>query len=238
MISILTIYSIFIGLIILVAVIVFIAYQLSFKNRAMIARQTGKSTDNVVWIQDKFKVVRKDGFYYIKFKNLRNKTANIDGKYWTTFFKPKDVPKELKMSKEEWENREMAKKIQRGIYFYENNNGQFFPMSIEFNEQTANFNVLDNDNTRWLANEVKEANDLTRNRTKDILLLTIAIVCVVVLALVFIFGIIYLNETGARAISVNQDACTKYLDKILNYTVTVQEKGGFATNLGNTIVGG
>lgn len=238
MISILLIYSIVVGLIIIACVIAFILYQLSFKNRAFIARQTGNSTDNVIWIQDKFKVVRKDGYYFIKFKNLRMKTANVEGKFWTKFFKPKDVPKELKMDKEEWESREMSKKIQRGIYFYENNNGQFFPMSIEFKEHSANFNVLDNDNTRWLANEIKEANDLTRNRGKEILLLALAIVCVVVLALVFIFGIIYLNETGARAISVNQEACTGYINKLLNYTQTIQKNNGFINGVNDVVVGG
>lgn len=230
---------IFISVVILAFITGFIIYNSTFKNVARIARQTGKDDNSVIWVTDKFKVINKDGEWHIKFKNMRVKTQSIDGNKWTTFFKPKDVAKELKMTKDEWANREMSKKIQRGLILYEDNHGELKPMEIvKTNKDGVELKVLGQDNRRWLVTEIKEINSLTRNRKQDMLYLLAFIVCALVMGVVFIFGIIYMNEQGTKALSANQEACTKYIDKLLNYTQEVKNEKGFAQQTANVVVGG
>lgn len=236
--NILTIYLIAIGILMFAVIVAIIIYNKTFKNRAFIARQTGKDTSNVIWIQDKFKVVMKDGHYFIKFKNLRQKTTAVNGAYWTAFFRPKDSAKELKVTKEEWEHKEFGKKIQRGLFFYETNDGEFYPMKIEMEAGSAEFKILSHDNRRWIANQIKDIHDLTRNRTKDILLLVAGIIAIAVIGVVFIFGSIYMNEQATKSLAVNQVACTAYIDKLMNYTTTLKNEKGTAQTIATNFVGG
>lgn len=224
------------GFIVLCLLFVLIMYFKSFKNHVMIARQTGSDPTNVIWVSDRFKVVDKDGYYRIIFLKRRVRTSDADGKLYTLFFKKK--PQGISITKEEWLMKDMSKLVQRGLFMYETNEGQFFPITMEVNNG-AKFQVLDQDKRRWITEEIKDIHELTRNRTKDILLLTAAIVACVVLALTFIFGIIYLNEQATKTQGTVQGACMAYIDKIMNYTITIQENNnGVASNLANSIVGG
>lgn len=238
MLSALTIYFIIIFFIILLMIVAFLAYNASFKNIVMIARQTGNSSDNVIWTKDKFKVVNKNGYYVIKFWKRKIKNPDYSGKFYTVFFKPKTVGDSKKLTREEWDRQDMSTKIQRGLFLYENNEGQLFPMKIELDTDGAKFLVLGQNHRRWLADEIKDINELTRNRAKDVILLAAAIIAIASLAVIFIFGFIYMNEQGTKAIGANQVACTQYIDRLINYTQTVEERSGFIKDAQTAIVGG
>jgi hypothetical protein len=226
-----------------VIIIVLGSYALwlsTFRNRAIIARQTGESVDSVIWVQDRFKVKSQKGEWIIVFKTLRMKTAGAPGRLWTSFSKDKEIPRELRLTPEEWKTNEMSKKIQRGLFLYESSEGELSPMGITLDEHgRRHFKVFTQDNKRWLINEIKDINDLTRNRTKDILLLVAGIVAIAALAVIFIFGIIYMNEQATKSLAINQGACTAYIDQIMNYTTTVQnaERAGWLSNIQNTVGG-
>lgn len=235
MINLVNVFLIVMFLVFAAIIIGLVLYNLSFKNRVMIARQTGKTIDNVIWVVDKFKVVNNKGYYVIKFRNRRVKSPEVEGKFYSLFSKS---AASIRMDKEQWDMQDMSKKIQRGLFMYETNEGQLFPMSLQVEDGNAKFLILGQDKRRWLTDEIKDINELTRNRTKDIMLLAAAIVACAVLAVIFIFGFIYLNEQGTKAIGANQVACTQYIDRLINYTQTVEERSGFIQGAQNALVGG
>ena len=195
-----------------------VIYNKSFKNRAIIARQNGKDVDNVIWIEDKFRVRMKEGHWFIQFKKLREKTNSISGEFWTRFIKKKKTPTALEYTPEEWKGLDLSKLIQRGVFFYETNEGEFHPMSISGKEGKYGFNVMSQDNKRWLANEIKDINSLTRNKNKDMLLLGGIVLAILILGIVTIFSIVYMKETTQTAQITSQQACLDYYYALQNIT--------------------
>lgn len=229
---------IFVGMMFFVFVMAmfsFVLWDKSFKNPVLIARQTGQDADTIIWVRDRYKVQQKDGYYYLRFRHRRVKTKDVESKFHTLFAKKRRDVAEL--TREEWDTYDMSKKVQRGLFLFETSQGMLQPMAVRFNDGYAALEVMGEDTRRWLAQEIKDVNELTRNRTKDILLLTAAVVCIAALAVVFIFGFIYMNEQGTKAIAANTGACTQYLDRLLNYTQAI-ERGSLVSQAADRVVGG
>lgn len=206
-----------------VAVLVVIAvgtgvllHRKSFKNRAFIARQTGKDPSDVVWIEDRFRVRSDSGFWVISFLNMRERTSSVDGSFWTKFLQKKKSKKTLRYTKEEWHNQEISRQIQRGLFFYENSEGEFFPMRIEESAGKKVFSVVNQDNRQFLIQEIKDINSLTRSKKHDMMMLGGIIVACLVLALIFIFGIIYMSESARDTLVQSQTQCIEYWRQINN----------------------
>lgn len=198
----------------------FVMYKKSFRNTAMIARQTGKEVTDVIWIKDKFRVKSVDGAWVIQFWNLREKTQSIQGNLWQRFLK--NDSKTLKFTKERWDSSDLSKHIQRGVYFYETTEGEFFPMQIKMDDKNPSFNVLSQDNRMFLINEFKNINNLTRNRKMELVTLGGIIAACLVLCVIFIFGIIYLNEASKRSEAAQSVDCANYARAVFNLTQGTQ----------------
>lgn len=212
----LMIITIIIGMMLVVVGIIF--YNKSFKNVARIARQTGKEPGDVIWINDRFRVKNTDGHWVIQFRHLREDTQSIDGKFWTKF-----VPSNKKISytKDAWNTQQLSKHIQRGIYFYETTEGEFFPMDIiKTTEGGRAFRVLTQDNRSFLINQFKKISDLTRNKRLEMLTLGGIVAACLVLGIIFIFGMIYLNEASKRSEQSQAVDCANYARAVFNLTQT------------------
>lgn len=217
------------GLILLIILTIFASimiYRKSFRNHCGIARQTGNSADDVVWIKDRFRVKNVNGFWVIQFLRLREKTSSIPGKYWTKFLNPKRANKVLAFSDDEWKSRDLSRLIQRGINFYETNEGEFHPMSIHFDADGARLHVISQDSRQFLINEIKDINSLTKNRFKELLITAMAILACFILAVIFIIGIIYMKESAQDSLSSSQQACIDYYQVVKNMTIETQNAGG------------
>jgi hypothetical protein len=207
----------------------------SYRNRARIARQTGSNSDDVIWIEDTFRVKNTGGAWVIQFKKLREKTTSIPGSYWMKFVLPSALPKVLKYTDEEWKGQDLSKLIQRGIMFYETSEGEFHPMSVSF-DGVARLHTISQDNKQFLISEIKDINSLTRNRFKEMMLLGGIVLAVFVLAVVFILGIIYLKESAQDSLGNSQQACIEYYRLVQNISGVATQEGGAqfldqATNL-------
>ena len=208
----------------------------TYKNTTMIARQTGNSPDDVVWIKDRFRVRNRDGFWIIQFKKLREKTSSVPGKFWTKFIAEKQTNKILKFTDEEWKTRDISRLIRRGILFYETNEGEFHPMTIEYDRDGAKLHVISQDNRQFLINEIKDINSLTKNRFKEMLLLGAIILGIFVLAVIFILGIIYMKESAQTSLGQSQQACIDYYRVVANITDAANGQPQFLEQATNILV--
>lgn len=208
----------------------------SYKNTTMIARQTGRSTDDVIWIKDRFRVKNINGFWVVQFKKLREKTSSVPGSFWTKFIGEKYQQKILKFSEDEWKTRDISRLIRRGIMFYETNEGEFHPMSIEYDGDTAKLHVISQDNRQFLINEIKDINNLTKNRFKEMLLLAGIILAIFVLCVIFILGIIYMKESAQGSLAASQQACIDYYQVVKNITETNTGSPQFLDQATNILV--
>lgn len=217
------------GIIILIFFTIIFAiamYRKSFRNACEIARQTGSSPDDVIWIRDRFRVKNKNGFWVIEFLGLKEKTGSIEGRFWTKFIQKKYTNKVLRYTEVEWKTRDLSKLVQRGIKFYETNEGEFHPMSINFDGEQAKLHVISQDSRQFLINEIKDINSLTKNRFKEMLLMAGAIVACFILAIIFIIGIIYMKESAQTSLASSQQACIDYYRVVQNITGIVDQAGG------------
>ena len=207
--------------IVFIVIVLAVLYNRTFKNRAIIARQTGKDVSDVIWIEDKFRVKNREGLWIIEFRKMRQKTLSIDGKFWTKFIKKKKQAGILKYTKEEWDGLELSKKIQRGIFFYETTEGEFFPMEIRDVEGKPSFSLITQDNRQFIINETQDVNSLTRNKKRDTLVLVALIVGIIVIAFMFVFGIIYMNETTKTNMAAIGASCSQGIQQAyINATKT------------------
>lgn len=224
-----------IGMIMLTIIMAIMLYRASFRNHCSIARQTGSSDDDVIWIKDRFRVKNKNGFWLIQFLRLKDTTSSVPGKFWTKFIAPKKMKKVLAFSEEEWKSRDLSKLIQRGIMFYETNEGEFHPIALEFKTGQAKMHVISQDSRQFLINEIKDINSLTKNRFKELLITAMAILACFILAVIFIIGIIYMKESAQESLSMSQQACIDYYRVVQNITGAVNDAGGNPTFMDDAV---
>lgn len=208
----------------------------SYKNLTMIARQTGSAIDDVMWISDKFRVRNKNGFWIIQFKNLKEKTSSVPGSFWTKMIAKKYQKKVLQFKEEDWKGKDISRLIRRGIMFYETNEGEFHPMTIEKKDDHVSLHVISQDNRQFLINEIKDINSLTKNRFKEMLLLGGIVLAIFVLAVIFIIGIIYLSEEAKAANVAGTQACIDYYHAIQNISTTDTGSAPFLDRATNILV--
>lgn len=193
-----------------------ILYNKSFKNRALIARQTGKDTDDVIWIEDRFRIKNDNGFYVMQFKHLREKTPSLSGAFWSKFISKKEQNKIIRVTKEQWGLLDLSKKIQRGLFLYETTEGEFFPIGLRQDEKQPVFSAISQNNRQFIINQTQDINSLTRSKRREMTVLLAAIISCFVLAVIFIFGIIYLSETAKTSVQAQSQACADIVSQTFN----------------------
>lgn len=207
----------------------------SYKNTAHVARQTGQDPNDVIWYQDKFRVVNKEGAWIIEFKKIRERTRSVDGRWWTKFLKKSKHAKFLEFTPEEWQRHDMRAHVGRGLFFYETTEGEFYPMHITrlHNKRTGEtrqgFSVLDQDNRQFVINEIKSINDLTRNRKKEVTLLIGIVVGIIALALIGVVAIWWLGHSHDVNVAQTARICSYYANDPLN--VTELQRGVFLEDI-------
>lgn len=206
-------------------IMMIVLHRKSFRNRCEIARQTGSSNDDVIWIQDRFRVKNRSGFWVIEFLGLKEKTSSVEGRFWTKFIKKSQTNKILRYTEEQWKTRDLSRLIQRGIKFYETNEGEFHPMTIDFDGNRARLNVISQDSRQFLINEIKDVNSLTKNRFMEKVGLIAGIVAVLIMGVMFILGMIWMKESAQDSLSQSQQACIEYYKVVQNITGAVQQAG-------------
>ena len=106
--------------------------------------------------------------------------------------------------------------IKRGIFFYETNEGEFYPLNIKVDNGKATFNAISQDNKSFIARETQNINALTRNKNVEKLLLWAIIIGII--AMVIISGLIiyFQNKTHEENIVATAEMCGKYTTQIIN----------------------
>lgn len=206
--------------VVLVPTIIVIAYvfnKRSYRNIAHIARQTGKDPNDVIWIQDKFKVRYLDGTWEIKFYKMKENTPSVQGNLWSKFLAPtQQSNKILQFKKETWDSIDMRRHLKRGVFFYETTEGEFYPMNIVADDKIFNFSTINQDNRSFVARETQNINSLTRNKNKEKLLLWAIIIGIIGLVVVGGILIYFQNKTHEENIQATAQLCGQYTIQIIN----------------------
>jgi hypothetical protein len=202
------------GLILVAMLIIFILWDRGFKNRVLIARQTGRSVDDFILIPDRFKVVLRGGAYIIQFRSIKPRAPSVEGSYWVKFAGKKAI----KLTQQEWETRDMRKLIQRGLILYETTDGLFYPMKVQERAGELGFSIMDTDTRMFLADTIEKNHALTKRSIAEILAQIAIIAGIVIMIVGFIVGYIYINKVGQENIQLSAQVCSEYARSIINIT--------------------
>lgn len=176
------------------ALIWFIIWNASFVHRALIFKQAGADVSDVIMVEDKFKVVERDGFYLIILKRHYSKTPAFPGRFWFKWLKNKTI----KFTNEEWLNKNMRKDIARGLMLYQTTEGELRPVGFEKDDdQVVKLKVLAQDNRAWVVHASKKVNELTLSSRKQLISILAVIGAILILGVCFVLFIVYVSEAGA-----------------------------------------
>jgi flagellar basal body-associated protein FliL len=177
----------------------------SFKHKVWIAKQSGKDESDVIWVEDKCKVVDINGEHQIKFRGHKGGSPSFPGGFWTKVF-PKKLPHS--MSEKQW--YEMKKSLGRGIFLYQTTEGEFHPMRIQTdNEGFKSFRVLTQDNRGFIIRSLSDNNELAFNGRKQMITYIAIAGVFIILAICFIIWLVYLTESASNVCNVASSSFTE-----------------------------
>lgn len=182
----------------------FFFWWTSFKFTARIAKQAGDNVDDVIWIEDRFKVVKKDGYHIIKFRWQRETSTSIPYKFWSKHSKKKPT-----WTDDQWKTLDMSKHLRRGLHLYMTTEGEYHPLVIN---KSGQFQILPQDNRAHIVSEFEHVNDLTLTPKKAYIAAGILGIAVIVLGIAFVFYLIYLQEAQMAALGAAQSAGNNFLN--------------------------
>lgn len=227
-------------LVTLVPIIVIVGFLLnksSYRNTVWIARQTGKDVNDVIWIQDRFKVQFVDGQWNIRFYKMKEASQSVNGKFWTKILKKNsNTDKKLGFSKEVWDSLDMRHHLKRGLFLYETTEGEFYPLPIRFLDDKPIFTPFDQDNRTFIAQETQNINALTRNKSSEKLMMWIIIVGIIGLVVVGGLMTYFQNKSHEENIVATANLCGQYTVNIVNALTNSSTKPQFINDIKNNIV--
>jgi hypothetical protein len=171
-----------------------IKHKKSFKHPAIIAVQVGENYNDVVIVNDVFRVRRtQDGYYVTEFKTLTNeRTPTPDFNVWNIFGDTNVTDKNQKNEKKKWSEKEIKGFISRGVIFYKSAQGDLKPCIFG---SEGKLKILSQDNKAFLMNEVKRRQELFSSKKDMWMKLGIFGMALLFSSLIFIFTLVYLNTT-------------------------------------------
>ncbi len=188
--------GILIGMVVVPAVAWFVIWYNSFKFKVWIAIQSGEDTTDVIWMEDRFKVVNKEGRNTIIFRFQKDKSQSFGYKQWT-----KVLNKKIDFDESAW--RGLKKHLRRGLFLYKTTEGEYHPMEPTILEKDKRgFRVLPSDNRGFLIDQFQHINNLTLTSRKQIIALAMIIVGIVILSICFVLFLVYLTEASQNICGV------------------------------------
>lgn len=217
-----TMLLILVGVVTVPVIAAMLFWYLSYNRTAWIAKQTGKEANDVVWVRDKFKVRMINGVYTLIFRNQVERAPSFSGHLWAKIYH-----KQIKYTPERWATLDMSKKIQRGLFLYQDEEGHYIPLTIRVDGKNRELFGLPQNMRMFTAQSIAENQKLTLNARQLFKMNLAAIIGVVILGLAFLFFVIYTTKVQAEtAIS-----CTQIFQN-------ATQSNGFITGLAQGVVGG
>jgi len=190
----------FIGAFIFIPALVwFIWWNKSFVHKMWIAKQSGKEVTDVIWIEDKFKVVDKGGEHIIILKRHHGKTPSFKGEFWAKVFKVKNTV--INIDSSEW-TVHLRKHLGRGMFVYQSTEGEFHPMSILEAKGDLGFKILPQDNRGFIIRSMSQTNELSLNSHKQMIIYLAIVGAFVILVIAFVLWLIYMTESASNLCGV------------------------------------
>lgn len=174
----------------------FFLWNKSFIHKVQVAVQTGEDPTDVIWKEDRFKVIDKGGYNLIVFKFMRGGARAPIGDRWTKFMIGNNTVVDVTNL---WKTKNIANKIQRGLFLYRNLDGQFSPMKIN---REGDFQVLSENNRAYLIRANTEAQRLVMTGKQQLTAVVIVVVALMILGVAFVMTLVYLGQVFSDSSSM------------------------------------
>lgn len=190
-----TVLSFVLALIFIPLGIWFVWWNKSFIHRVWIAKQSGQEVTDVIWVEDKFKVVNKNGEHTIIFKRHHGGAPSFSGDFWAKVLKNQTI--KINSDDEKWK-RYLKKQLGRGMFLYQSTEGEFNPMSIIQTPGGTAFKVLPQDNRGFIVRGMSEVNELSLNSRRQMIIYLAIVGAFVILVIAFVLWLIYMTESATN----------------------------------------
>lgn len=186
--------ALILGAIIFIPALIWYAWwEISFNLKVQIFKQVGKDPNDVIRVQDRFKVRQKNGVYTILFRNQLSNTPSPPFMYWTKY-----LPKQKEYTEEQWKSADFSRQIKRGLMLYQGTEGDYRPLEFVKDGEHTKAKILSQDNRRWVMSKLREESEFTLSKRQQLIIYGGIIIAFIVLGIAFIMFLIYLSENAAN----------------------------------------
>jgi hypothetical protein len=197
------------GLVGVPAIIAYFLWEISFNYKVQIAKQVGKDPNDVVWVNDRFKVREKMGVHTIIFRNQLSRTPSVPYRFWSKY-----TNKQLKYDEEQWKKLDLSSLLKRKLFLYQGLEGEFRPMEIVYENNQMQWRILSQDNRRWVVSKLREEHEFTLSKKQQLIIYASIVIAFIILAICFIMMLIYLTEASQNICSFGTTAPAKFVEQV------------------------
>ena len=172
----------------------FYFWNKSFIHTVFIAKQSGRDVSDVLWVRDQFKIIERNGVHVIAFKRHKGKSPSFSGDFWCKVFKNNGIS----IDDDVWKKISMPKMIGRGLFLYQNTEGEFHPITLSIGSHHPEFKVLTQDNRAFIVQGLRETQALTLTAKKQVIAIVAVVIAILVLAVLFFLFLMYLTEAATN----------------------------------------
>lgn len=188
----------------------YVWWEISFNLKVQIFKQVGKDSNDVIRVQDRFKVRQKNGVYTIIFRNQLSNTPSPPYMYWTKY-----LGKSKEYTEEQWKTLDLSRQIKRGLMLYQGTEGDYRP--IEFVKDATGVEkakILSQDNRRWVMSKLREEAEFTLSKKQQLIIYGGIIIAFIILAVVFVMFLIYLSENAQNVCAFGQSTTGQFIQTV------------------------
>lgn len=176
--------------------------ETSYKHRALVAVQTGEDYNDVVMVDDRFRIRRTpDGYYVAEFQKLKHNTAPSP-RYglWQKFLGKAEALAEVDPDavdeRNKWTEEQLKKYMMRGVIFYKTTEGEIKPCTFS---AEGKLTIVDQDQIAFRVAEAKRTEELTKRKSDRWIKFGIFAVTLIVSGLMVFAAFYFSTDLYARA---------------------------------------
>lgn len=172
----------------------FLIFRGQFRHRAIVAVPMGDTSDDVVYVEDRFRTRKYKGNIQISFLKTKGKVYSPPYRWWSKWLKKnKELPTSDNDGWYKINDPDLRKHLFRGAIFYKVSDDQILSMKIK---SPGQFEVLDHNSKELIIDDIERQNEITTSFRDKLLqfgmwigsLIIIGVVAITILVLTMKFA--------------------------------------------------
>lgn len=188
----------------------FILYKASFRYKCQVAIPVGDSPNDVIWVEDKFKIKQNKGHQQVRFLRNRGKVYAPEYKFWSKWLR-KNKSVESKTT-DPWaviDDSDIRKHVLRGAHFYKVSDLEYKVVKLT---EKGDFKVLDHDSVELVIDDIERQNEITTSFKDKLIQMGMWLGSLLIISLLAIFVLVlstkFAGEQSAQIINLAQSVAT------------------------------